>query len=183
MHELIVPSALLFTIAALGGTDIVLYHMASHGIRSHPDSKIELVFHGLRGPTYAFLFGCVPNFAFHGAFFWLLAAVLLFDVAISVADFWVESASRQFLGGLPSGEYVLHMIIAMFFGAFVFSIALLAPDWARRETALVFKPFSQLVSVVFGAMAMLVLWSGIQDACAAYRMWRQPARRERTPDA
>src|SRR5687768_1062140 len=110
---------LLLTLGLLGGIDILLYHSISHGIRTHNESRWELLTHAMRGPTYAILFLVVPNFETHGVWAVLLAALLAFDVGISVTDFWLERKSREALGGLPSGEYVLHMIMAMLFGAIV----------------------------------------------------------------
>jgi hypothetical protein len=104
---------LLFVLGCLGATDILVYHCIAHGIRSHPDSRAELVVHSLRGPTYATLFLFVPNFAFHGLFFWCLMGLFVVDVGISICDFALERRSRQFFGGLPSGEYVLHIIIGV----------------------------------------------------------------------
>src|SRR5713226_8228307 len=105
---MVIATYLLFVLGCLGAADIVLYHSVAHGIRSHPDSQRELVTHSLRGPTYAALFLLIPNFAMQGAYSGLLASLLVVDIAISVWDFALERASRQFFGGLPTGEYVLH---------------------------------------------------------------------------
>src|SRR5262245_6699551 len=104
-----VPAYLLCLLGVLGGVDIAIFHSVAHGIRSHPDSALELVTHSLRGPTYAALFLLVPNFALLGLFAWILPALFVLDVAISIWDFSLEQESRRFLGGLPAGEYVLHM--------------------------------------------------------------------------
>ncbi len=116
------PTYLLFLLGCLGGADIALFHSVAHGIRSHPDSAGELVTHCLRGPTYAALFVLIPNFVIQGFFAWGLLALFAFDLAISIWDFCLEQGSRRFLGGLPSGEYVLHMLMAMVFGGMVTSV-------------------------------------------------------------
>lgn len=174
----ILPSALLFVIGFLGATDVLLYHSVSHGIRTHPDSKIELIFHALRGPTYAFLFIIIPNFLLCGIWYWILVLILVFDVAISIADFWVEEKSRDFLGGLPSGEYVLHMIIAMIFGAFFLSVVIFYSKYSHLESQIYYLPISWEVSLVFSIMAVLVFYSGLQDALAVFKMWNSPIRRK-----
>src|SRR5579863_2694981 len=110
------PTYLLFLLGCLGGADITLFHSVAHGIRSRPESKWELVTHGLRGPTYAALFVLIPNFVMQGCFVWGLVALFAFDVGISIWDFSLEQRSRRFLGGLPGGEYVLHMLMATVFG-------------------------------------------------------------------
>ena len=86
----------------LGGADILLYHSISHGIRSHRESRFELITHSLRGPTYAALFILIPNFTMQGLWFWALVGLLIFDVMLSFADFILERKSREFFGGLPT---------------------------------------------------------------------------------
>lgn len=180
---MIVATYLLLAVGILGATDIALFHSASHGIRSHPDSRLELVTHGFRGPTYATLFVIVPNFALHGTFFWALVALLIADVGISIWDFSLERRSRRFLGGLPSGEYVLHVLIAMVFGAMVAAVFFEAGAWARMPTRLSFlsNGVPTPVRALLAVMAVMVLVSGIQDGLAAFRMRKLPDRSVGSP--
>lgn len=173
-----VATYLLFVIGCLGATDIAFYHSFAHGIRSHPDSRLELIVHSLRGPTYALLFLVVPNAALHGMYFWGLIAVFIFDVAISIVDFALERESRRFFGGLPSGEYILHIILAMLFGAFVTSVCYGASVWRKLPTQITYEPASvpDFLRLVMAVMAVFVLFSGIQDGIAAYRLWGLPLR-------
>lgn len=172
-----VATYILFILGCLGGTDILLYHSVSHGIRSHHDSRFELVVHSLRGPTYAALFILVPNFAVHGAFFWLLIGIFAFDVCISLCDFMIEGASRKFFGGLPSGEYVLHVIMAMLFGALVTSVFYGVGDWAGIPTDLAYEPAAvpSWVRAIMAFMAFAVFWSGAMDLVAALKLTREAA--------
>lgn len=166
---------LLFVLGVLGAVDILLYHSVSHGIRSHQDSRDELIVHALRGPTYAALFILVPNFALHGLFFWLLIGILAFDVLISLVDFMLERKSRAFFGGLPSGEYVLHIVLAMLFGALVTSVFYGAWGWSRLPAAVVYAPAETPASLrgIMAIMAVLVLGSGAMDLLAAIRLYRE----------
>ena len=167
-----IPTYILFLLGCLGATDIALYHSVAHGIRSHADSVGELVTHSLRGPTYAALFLLIPNFELHGLFAWALMALFVFDVGISIWDFSLEQASRRFLGGLPSGEYVLHMLMAIIFGALVASILCLKHNWFNAPTRLVWTPTAApaILRLTLSIMALGVLGSGIQDALAALRL-------------
>jgi ligand-binding SRPBCC domain-containing protein len=124
----------------LGAADIAIFHSVAHGIRTHPDSAMELVTHSLRGPTYAALFVLIPNFAMHGLYAWLLIGIFVFDLAISVWDFSLEQGSRRFLGGLPSGEYVLHIAIAMLFGALVALVVSGMGEWVGMPSRLAYEP-------------------------------------------
>lgn len=169
---MIVPTYLLFLLGLLGGTDILLYHSISHGIRHHVDSRAELFTHFLRGPTYCALFLFVPNFTFHGAYVVALLLLLLFDLGISLADFWVESKSRGFFGGLPRGEYVLHIILAMLFGALVCATLYESGSALADDSALVWQGEGAhwLVRAALAVMAPLVLWSGLADLRAMLRL-------------
>lgn len=168
------PTYILFVLGIFGGTDILLYHSISHGIRFHQDSRAELIVHSLRGPTYAALFLLVPNFAIHGGFFWMLIAIFALDLAISLADFALEGESRKFFGGLPTGEYVLHTVLAMLFGALVTSVFYGAGDWAGEPTSLMYDPADVPVWLrgLLAIMAVLVFCSGAMDAQAAWRLSR-----------
>lgn len=160
---------LLVALGVLGGIDILLYHSISHGIRTHAESRWELVTHAMRGPTYAILFLAVPNFEMRGAWAVMLALLLAVDVGISIADFWLERESRAGLGGLPSGEYVLHMLMAMLFGAFVMAAWPTVRGWMGQRTELVASAglASNWVRGALGMFAAGVLWSGALDLRAA----------------
>ena len=173
-----VATYILFGLGCLGATDIALYHSFSHGIRSHPDSRAELVVHSLRGPTYATLFLVIPNLMLQGFYFWCLLALLAFDVLISIIDFALERESRRLLGGLPSGEYVLHIIIAMLFGGLVTAVCLEAGGWRSLPAQIAYAPAAvpDVLRLVMAVMALLVLISGIQDAIAARKLYAVPLR-------
>ncbi len=147
----------------------------SHGIRSHHDSRFELIVHSLRGPTYSALFILVPNFVIQGSFFWLLIGIFAFDVCISLGDFVIERASREFFGGLPTGEYILHIILAMLFGALVTSVFYSVGNWAGLPTRLAYEPATvpSLLRIIMVFMAVLVLGSGIMDLMAARRLTKE----------
>ena len=167
----------LLALGLLGAADIAIYHTIAHGIRSHRDSAAELVTHAWRGPTYAALFLLIPNFQLHGLFALLLLGLLGFDIAISIWDFSLESNSRRALGGLPSGEYVLHMIMAMIFGGLIFMLAPLLYSGLGQPTSLAYVPVAvpDWIRALMAVMAILVLISGIQDALAVVRLRRQSA--------
>lgn len=174
MSVLSAATYLLMAIGLLGALDIALFHTRAHQLRSQPSARVELISHSLRGPTYTALFVLVPNFAAHGTWFAVMLAILVFDIGVSLWDFAIERRSRAPMGGLPSGEYVLHSIIAMLFGAFVACYLIGAVGWFERETALLYDPnVPWPVQAVFGAMAVGVLASGVSDAVAAARLWRR----------
>jgi hypothetical protein len=168
----------LFTLGCLGAADIAIYHGLAHGLRRHPDARGELIAHSVRGPTYAALFLLVPNVTMQGWWFWVLVGVLTFDAAISLWDFAIERSSRGFFGGLPTGEYVLHTVLAMLFGALVCCVFFEAGSWAALPTRFGYQPAAVPVPlrVLLAVMAGLVFLSGILDVLAVYRLRGQPRR-------
>jgi hypothetical protein len=165
---------ILFCLGLLGAADILLYHTIAHGIRKLPDCRRELLPHALRGPTYALLFVLLPNFSLHGAWYWALVSLLAFDVAISVWDFAVERGCRARLGGLPTGEYVLHAVMAMLFGALVAVVWIATQAWPQLPTGIVYAPAAvpDMLRRLLGLMALAVLVSGLQDVWAWRRLRR-----------
>jgi hypothetical protein len=166
---------LLLSLGILGGLDVVLFHVISHGLRRHAGSRKELIFHALRGPTYALLFIAVPNFRLEGAWFAGLVGLLGIDLAISIGDFLVEGESRRDLGGLPSGEYLLHALMAVLFGALTATLLILEGDRLKLPTALLWEsagvpPYLRLV---LGVMAVGVLASGLLDLRAVLKFHRR----------
>jgi hypothetical protein len=171
-----VSSWLLFALGLLGAADIAVFHVRAHALRRHPPARGELVTHFLRGPTYALLFAVVPNVACDGAWFWALMALLAFDLLISIADFWLEPASRRALGGLPRGEYLLHVLMAMLFGALVSAVVVESEGGWRRPTALAWSDHGApaLLRLALAVMSPLVLATGLLDLAAVRRLSRQP---------
>ena len=174
---MIVPSILLFMLGLLGATDIKLFHTDAHHLHDHAPARGELVTHALRGPTYALLFALVPNFTFHGAVFVALLALLAFDLAISIVDFWLEPASRRALGGLPRGEYLLHVIMAMLFGGLVAAVFYEAPNAIAEPSELrwVSDGLPYWLRGALAGMAVGVAWSGFRDFLAVRRLGRRDA--------
>jgi hypothetical protein len=173
---MIVPSYLLLLLGLLGATDIWLFHTRAHHLHQHPPARAELVTHCLRGPTYGALFLLVPNFSFHGAVLAGLYALLLFDLAISIADFWLEPESRRALGGLPRGEYLLHVLMAMLFGALVAAVWYETGGALAEPAALRWQPNGAhpWLRAALAVMAIGVLWSGFADLAAVRRLARAP---------
>jgi hypothetical protein len=169
---MLIATYLLLAMAVLGGTDILLFHTLSQGIRRHAASRSELAAHALRGPTYLALFLAVPNLALDGAWFAALLALLAFDLAISVWDFAVERSSRAALGGLTSGEYLLHILLAILYGALVTSVVLLERHRLDAPTLLAYKPVDApvVVRALLAVSGVLAFGSGLLDTLALRRL-------------
>lgn len=176
-------SWILLAMGVLGALDILLFHMMGQNLRGRVESRAEFVTHFLRGPTYFALFLLVPNSAPSGWAAWVLLGVLAFDVAISVADFWLEPASRRSAGGLPRGEYLLHVLLAMCFGALVLTVVQEVGPRLDGPSAWNFGSGDVPVALrlMLGGMAPIALASAVLDLVAVRRLGRaEPAGTART---
>ena len=167
---------LLFAMGLFGATDITVFHVIGHDLRSRPESRAELITHFMRGPTYAILFFVLPNFTLDGAWFIALLALLVIDALISVVDFWLEPDSRRSAGGLPRGEYLLHVTLAGLFGALVAVILLDRSSHLDAPTALQWVPRGEgvpdLLRLGLTIMSPIVLFTGLLDLRAVIRLGR-----------
>jgi len=98
-----------FVTAAIDG---MYFHFQRFRLWQHPETRTEHALHTARAvlmpPTIAFLFA--PG---HAAL--ACAAVLVgLDLIASLLDVAVERRSRERFGGLPHGEYVIHLVATVF---------------------------------------------------------------------
>jgi len=110
-------------------------------------------------------FLAVPNLRLDGAWFAALLLLLGCDLAISIGDFLVERDSRRDLGGIPSGEYLLHVLMAILFGALMASILILEGHRLRAPTAIAWDltAVPGAVRPLLAVAAAGVLFSGLLD--------------------
>ena len=170
----------LFAMGLLGACDILFFHVLGQSLRCNHDSRRELVTHVVRDMIYATLFLVVPNVAFHGAAYALFALLVVFDIGISIADFTLEKESRKRMGGLPTGEYLLHIALAVLYGAMLASIIdATVPVWLHAPTAIRFEPAAvpAALRAALAAMAVGALAAGMQDFLAVRRLMRTDVRR------
>ncbi len=100
---------ILATVGTIGAIDVLYYHLYRFRLYSQPGCVAEEVTHLLRNAIFiAVLIVCMqpasPGWA--RVMFFLFAA----DMTNSVVDVLLERRSREALGGLPSGEYLVHIL-------------------------------------------------------------------------
>ena len=104
----------------------------------------------------------------HGAFAWILLALLLSEICITLWDFIEEDKIRR----LPAGERAMHAIMGIVYGAF---LAFLIPEmleWSTHPTG--FGPsYHGFPAWMLLGLAAGVFVSGIRDLAASSK--RTPA--------
>jgi hypothetical protein len=149
----------------LAGIDVVLNHEILMRLPRQPGMVREELLHSLRELVFATLFTGLAWFAWHGAFAWIVAALLLAEVVISTCDVAIEGAIRD----VPVTERVVHLFLFMNLGAIVVLLGDVLLAWQALPTALVpVQP--HWWSWALTALAVPALGWSIRDGLAAWRL-------------
>src|SRR5215813_14336032 len=121
----------------IGAFDTLYYHQwrARLPARGHAAAS-ELKLHAVRDFLYAVLFGTLPWLAWQGLWVLVLAAVLLAEILLTLADFVVEIRVRKPLGDVYGGERVTHAVMGIIYGAMVANLLPALWRWRHLPTAL-----------------------------------------------
>lgn len=133
-------SILLAVIGLLGAFDIAYFHWYKCRLSSRPESRLEVWIHVARGVIYALQFAIVPNVRFHGAFYVAFAALFAADIAVAWTDVAIEPASRRSQGGLPRGEYFMHIVLSVLVGVYLHAIAADSIAWRHLPSGVSIEP-------------------------------------------
>lgn len=155
----------LLLLGVLGAFDTLYYHEWRLRLPSTPSAGKELRLHAARDFAYSIVFGSLAWTTWNGACIVPLAAILLFEIWITLTDFLEEDRTRR----LPPGERVMHALMGIVYGIF---LALFFPH-AVRWTAMA----SGFGSAGYGAVSWIltffaagVLASGLRDLAASRRL-------------
>lgn len=159
---------LLLAQGLIGAFDTLWHHEFSEALARRSSARIELRLHSVRAVLYGFLFAALAWTRWQGLWAWVLAAVVLVEVALTLRDFVEEDRSRL----LPASERVVHTILAINGGALFALLA--AQDWWSLPDAIVPVDYGW-ISIVLSLMALGVTLSGIRDGLASMALHRMPA--------
>jgi hypothetical protein len=117
---------LLMASATIGAVDVLYLHLYRFRLYAQPGSVAEEVTHLARQVVFLGLVGVLlasPPWTRPA-----LAALFTVDLVNSIADVLLERSSRAPLGGLPSVEYLLHVLTTFLTGAAVASAWWVDPE-------------------------------------------------------
>lgn len=123
-------SILLVAIGLLGAFDVAWFHTRRARLTARPECRREAWLHVVRGVVYAAQFLLVPNVRFAGAWVLALGALFVVDATVAALDVLEEPRSREAQGGLPAGEYLMHVVLSVLVGAMLHAVA--SDAWAAR---------------------------------------------------
>ncbi len=169
MRKMMAALWLLAAQGIVGAFDTLYYHEWRAQLPGRvPATGPELKLHALRDFVYAVLFGTLGWLAWQGLWVLPLAAVLLTEIVLTLADFVVEIRVRKPLGDVSGGERVTHAVMGIIYGAMVANLLPVLVRWWSLPTAL-----SPTVAVpeslgwCLTVMATGVFLSGARDLYAA----------------
>jgi hypothetical protein len=102
---------LLALFALLGLYDGFYLHIFKYKLHEHPESLTEHRMHTIRGV----LFPAILYFLYLendcAISFYIGMSLVVLDIIILGVDAYVEKDSREFMGGLPRWEYIVHLFV------------------------------------------------------------------------
>jgi len=102
---------------------VLYFHIYRCSLATRPECHREVMWHTVRHLIYALQFAFVANLRFHGLALLFLAMVFAVDVWVAWSDVWEETASRKSQGGLPRGEYFMHIVLSLLVGCYLVLVA------------------------------------------------------------
>jgi hypothetical protein len=154
----------LMLLGALGALDTIYYHEWKLRLPQTASARRELLLHASRDFAYAVVFGSLGWVTWNGAFVWVLAAVLIFEIGITLTDFIEEDRTRK----LPAGERVMHAVMGIVYGIFLTLLYPYAALWRDSLTGFGRADYGE-VSWILTIFALGVLASGVRDLRASRR--------------
>jgi hypothetical protein len=155
---------LLFVQALLGAFDTLYYHEYRLRLANRHGTLTELRLHASRDFAYAVIIGSLGFLTWNGALAWVLSALLLAEVGITLWDFIEEDRIRR----LPAGERAMHAVMGLVYGAF---LAYLVPEivhWSAQSTGFG-RSYHGFPAWVLSVLAIGVFLSGVRDVMASLR--------------
>ncbi len=109
----------LLALIHLGVFDVLYFHIYHCRLDNRLECHREVLWHTIRYGLYGFQTLFIANFRFYGAALLILAALYGGDLFIALIDIWQEPASRETQGGIPRGEYFMHIVMSLIIGCYL----------------------------------------------------------------
>jgi uncharacterized protein len=149
--------------ATLGAFDTLYYHEYKLKLAHNDDSALELRLHATRDFAYAIIIGTLGWATWQGSLAYVLFALLLLEICITLWDFIEEDKKRR----LPAGERAMHSIMGIVYGAF---LAYLLPElwrWSQLPTGWG-SAYHGIPAWLLSLIATGVFLSGVRDLLATF---------------
>ena len=153
----------------LGTVDNFWHHELTERLPAKRSARVELALHATREFFCGVIFLALGWFTWHGVWAWVLLAMLVFEIGVTLADFLVEDATRR----LPPLERMLHTVLAINVGIVMALFVPVALSWAAEPSAIVPVNHGVWTYLLTACAAGVLAWS-LRDATASLRWMRPP---------
>ena len=157
--------ALLVLQGVMGAIDTIVNHELLEALPRRAEARSELALHAGREAVYAALFLGLGWFAWQGALAFVIGALLVAEVAITVNDELVENRIRV----LPQNERALHVFLTLNFGALVALLAPVLVAWGANPTELA-PAYHGWMSWALAALGLASAGWSLRDLVASRRL-------------
>ena len=154
---------------ALGALDNLWHHEITERLPAKRGARTELTLHSIREFLYAVIFVGFGWYEWRGLWAWLLAALLMIEISVTITDFLVEDQTRK----LPGLERFLHTVLAINFGVFITLLAPIVWQWSLLSTELAPVDHGLWSWFLTAAGIGVFAWS-VRDTLAVFRFLRPP---------
>ena len=156
---------LLVLICVLGLFDIVFFHRHHANLTQRPECRTEAWVHIARGVIYTLQLVVVANVAFYGAWYAALVVLYVLDVTIAWVDVWIEPDARRSQGGLPRGEYFMHVVLSVLVGAYLYAVFQATWGWMDHPSQIAWRQnVPPLLQGLLNVMALGCLLNTLYEA-------------------
>lgn len=113
MADYLIYTGLFFLLlfAVLSLLDGVYLHLIVYKLPENPESKLEHLTHTLRAIFFLPIILTIFYWNLSGSMLLLAVGIIIVDLIIESIDVISERKSRKNIGGLSSGEYLLHVTL------------------------------------------------------------------------
>src|SRR5690554_5044976 len=107
----IISIVLLIAYSLLALFDGVFLHLYKYRLYEHKESKFEHLTHTVRAILFTGILVSLFINIENNSLFLFGSILLVADIITLIVDAYAEKDSRQFMGGLPRGEYIIHLLV------------------------------------------------------------------------
>ena len=127
------PLALLVAAGTLGAVDVFYYHLYRFRLFRKTECVAEEITHLIRHAVFLALLLLLSSGSSSHAMDLTVLGLFVLDIANSAVDVLLERRSRATLGGLPSGEYLIHTLSSFGMGVAVAAYVFARPTLPLPE--------------------------------------------------
>jgi hypothetical protein len=111
------PLTLLVAAGSLGAVDVFYYHLYRFRLFARAECVAEEITHLVRHAVFLALLVLLSSGSSSRAVDFMILGLFGLDILNSAVDVLLERDSRESLGGLPPGEYLVHILSSLGMGA------------------------------------------------------------------